>query len=509
MDMHRGVDAISRHLSSGAGAAPLVLALDQGTTNAKALLVGPGGGVLAAASRPVGVAFPAPGWVEQDATEIRTATVAAAIECLARAGMPRVAAIALSTQRESAVAWHAATGRPLGPVLGWQDARTAGWCREIPSDQAATVSARTGLHVDPMYSAPKMRWLLDAAVEAGVKAADVRLGTIDTWLVWNLAGELRAEAGNASRTLLLDLATVSWDQDLLQMFGIPRASLAPIVPSAGSFGSTIGSSGLPVGVPIVVVLGDSHAAMYAHGCTEPGQAKATYGTGSSVMTPVLALPERRPTGLSTTLAWMVDGPVYAYEGNIVASGAALEWMGRTLGLTGVAELTALAGTVDSAEGVSFVPAFAGLAAPYWDRDAVGTVTGITSGSTRAHLARAAIDSVAHQVADVVDAVDAGADARMASLAADGGATASSILMQAQADVIGRPVTVSATAEASAMGAALLALSFLGERASPSRPEAGATFVPSLHETKRRASRDRWRSAVARARTRTAGSSART
>ena len=435
------------------------------------------------------------------------ATVAAAIECLARAGMPRVAAIALSTQRESAVAWHAATGRPLGPVLGWQDARTAEWCRDIPSEDAELVSARTGLHVDPMYSAPKMRWLLGAALEDGVHAADVRLGTVDTWLVWNLTGEFLAEAGNASRTLLLDLATVAWDEDLLGMFGIPRASLAPIVASAGSFGSTIGSSGLPVGVPIAAVMGDSHAAMYAQSCTAPGQAKATYGTGSSVMTPVLTIPERGPIGLSTTLAWMVDRPVYAFEGNIVASGAALEWMGRTLGLADVGELSVLAGTVQTAEGVSFVPAFAGLAAPYWDRDAVGTLAGITSGSTPAHLARAAIDSVAHQVADVIDAVDDGTDAPIASLAADGGATASPILMQAQADLIGRPVTVSAIAEASAMGAALLAFSSLDDQASRTPSEPASTYVPLMHETERRASRERWAAAVARARLRTTGSSA--
>jgi glycerol kinase len=469
----------------------LILAIDQGTTNTKALLASADGTVHAFASRPVGIAYPQPGWVEQDAERIWSATREAALECLAQAGDPAVAGIAISTQRESAVAWSAGSGKPVGPVLGWQDARTP--------DLSAMVALRSGLRVDPMYSAPKMRWLLDAALAGGADVADLQLGTIDSWLCWNLTGAFLAEAGNASRTLLLDLETLGWHAALLEVFGIPPGALAPVVRSDGGFGTTTLASGLPEGIPVLAVMADSHAAMLAQGCADPGDAKATYGTGSSVMTPAADLRGPRPEGLATTLAWLADRPVYAYEGNIVASGAALEWMSRILGLSGGAELSDLAATAPSSEGVAFVPAFAGLGAPYWDRDAVGITSGITAGTTRAHLARAAIDAVANQVADVVEAIDAVSPAPVTVLAADGGASASPVLMQAQADLLGRNVRVSDVAEASAVGAARLAFRSLGI----SDPDGGAApavhYFPDIDEQERRDRRRQWAAAVARAR----------
>jgi glycerol kinase len=499
MDMRVMVHPTGTPQDTGSDA--LILAIDQGTTNAKALIVDAERKVVASASTPVSVSYPVAGWVEQDAGQIWAATLAAARSCLAHVGEPTISGIAISTQRESAVAWSAKTGIPLGPVLGWQDARTASWCHDLATVHGDTVSRRTGLPIDPMYSAPKMRWLFDAAIRGGADPSDVRLGTIDSWLCWNLSGRFLAEAGNASRTLLLDLETLDWNPDLLEVFGVPAASLAPVVASNGAFGATTPGCGLPSGVPIVAVLADSHAAMYAQGCTKPGQAKATYGTGSSIMTPAVGLAEQRPAGLTTTLAWLTDRPVYAYEGNIVASGAALDWMCRTLGIQSGAELSELASTVASVGGVSFVPAFTGLGAPHWDREAVGILAGLSAGTTRAHLARAAIEAVAHQVADVVEAVEVGSGVPIELLSADGGATASAVLMQTQADLLGRPVRVSGIAEASAIGAAMLALTSLGAVDARAGIRASATYDPHLPAAERESRRRDWETAISRARLR--------
>lgn len=453
-------------------APPAVLALDQGTTNAKALLVDCAtGAVLAAGSRPVGIAFPRPSWVEQDAAQLRDATLAAAAECLAARPDVAVAGISISSQRESVVCWDRRTGAPLGPVLGWQDARTADWCARLGRDRpeaAALVRERTGLSLDPMYSAPKMRAALDAALAAGATPGDVALGTVDAWLVASLTGEHLTELGNASRTLLLDLDTCAWDPELLDLFGVPAGALPAPRGSDAGFGRTRAGGPLPAGVPVVAVLADSHAAMLQQGCTVPGTGKATFGTGSSVMSPT-ATHKGAPAGITTTLAWHVGGvPTYAREGNIVASGSALDWMAATLGAgegtPGGAFLSELAATVPDAGGVAFVPAFSGLGAPYWDRAATGVLTGVTAGTTRAHLARAAIEAVAHQVADVVDAVEADGQARIEVLRADGGATRSALLMQTQADLAGRPVQVGDAPEASALGAATLARRTLGHPA---------------------------------------------
>ena len=514
----------------------LVLAIDQGTTNTKALLVRPDGDVVAAGSRPVGIVFPRPGHVEQDAAEIWTSTSAAVDECLSQVPGVVPAGVAISNQRESVVAWRRTTGAPLGPLLGWQDARTAAVCDGLGQGAAAEVRRRTGLSLDAMYSAPKMRWLLDAAVAGGADPADVCLGTVDAWLVWNLTGTFATEAGNASRTLLLDLHDLAWHPDLLALFGVPASALPPVRASDAGFGTTLGSGLLPAGVPVVAVLADSHAALYQHGCTTPGTGKATYGTGSSVMTPC-AGPDAAPDGITTTLAWLTaDGPTYAREGNIVASGSALDWMAATLGggvsgsggRSGGALLTELAAGVPDAGGVHFVPAFSGLGAPYWDRAATGVLTGVTGGTTRAHLARAALEAVAHQVADVVEAVESDGGARIDVLHADGGATASALLMQTQADLLGRAVVVADVSEASALGAALLAGRTLGlapgsrvdtvdpvdtvntaTRATPVAPgspgaasEDGAPtrgVEPTLPDAERAARRAAWATAVRRSR----------
>lgn len=478
----------------------LVLAVDQGTTNTKAILVDPTTGeVRTSGSRAVGIAFPAPSWVEQDAEELWQSTLGAVADCLSTGLVPE--AIAISSQRESVVAWSGSTGAALGPVLGWQDSRTADACAALASEPgvARLVRSRTGLSLDPMFSAPKMRWLLDAALAAGADRDDVRLGTVDAWLVHRLTGEHLTEVGNASRTLLLSLESRQWDPELLEVFGIPAGALPGVRDSDAGFGRTKDVPGLPDGIPLVAVLADSHAALYYHRCTSPGSGKATYGTGSSVMTPCAA-PTTAPDGIATTVAWVAGGePTYAREGNIVASGAALDWMARTLGVpagtSGGAFLTTLAAEVPDAGGVALVPAFSGLGAPYWDRAATGLIAGITAGTTRAHLARAALEAVAHQVADVVEAIESDGAASIDRLHADGGATASGLLMQLQADLLGRGVHVADVPEASALGAAALAACTLGIPVA--EPTSGTVLDPT--DSGRADRRAAWSRAVARSR----------
>ena len=478
--------------------APYVLALDEGTTNAKALAVAADGTVLAVGSAPVPVSYPQPGWVEQDAEDIWRAQSAAIAACLDGVeGAPE--GIAISNQRESVVCWDARSGRALGPVLGWQDSRTAEFCDWLRSpEREFSVAATTGLSLDPMFSAPKMRYLLDRVGAAMPDdARHARIGTIDAWLVARLSGQESyvIEAGNASRTLLMDLATLQWSEEMCALFGVPAARLPRIVASNADFGATAGLDALPDGVPIVGVLGDSHAALFGHGCRTTSEGKATYGTGSSVMVPSGADRSVRP-GVSTTLAWLTDRPMYGHEGNIVASGTAMDWTARLLGVAPGRALDELAAAVPDSAGISLVPAFTGLGAPWWDRRAVGLVAGLTAATERGHLARAALESVAHQIADVVEALGAG---DLTVLHADGGATASRLLMQTQADLLGRDVVVSANAEVSALGAALMGFTRLGWDLPAPEGGAGRRYRPALDEPARAAARSRWGQALARSR----------
>lgn len=484
----------------GAG---VVLAIDQGTTNTKALLVEVDSGrVVSEGAAPTGIRFPAPGWVEQDAGEIWLATTTAIAECVRKHPGAEVLAVGISNQRETAVCWSRSTGHPLGPALGWQDARTAQWCQALSDREpaaAATVRRSTGLSLDAMYSAPKFRTAIEHALEGGADPSDIAVGTVDSWLVWNLTGEHATDLGNASRTLLLGLESLSWDDELLALFGIDARHLPQVRASDAGFGRTTKPvGGIPSGVPVTAVLADSHSALYHHGCTTPGSGKATYGTGTSVMSPTT---DRRPAphGIATTVAWHAHGrATYAREGNIVASGSALDWMASTLGGpegAGGAFLTGLASTVSDSGGVSFVPAFSGLGAPHWDRAAVGVVTGVTGGTTREQLALAALEAVAHQVADVVEAMEADDSARIDTLHADGGATASGRLMQIQADLLGRPVTVADSSAASALGVARLAAEGLGF--APPLPAEGQQVQPRSED--RAEARRRWTQAISRSR----------
>lgn len=498
---------VNRTVSSRTDARAVVVAVDQGTTNTKAVVVDAATGVsVRVASRSVGIAFPAPGRVEQEPNQLWSTTRAVLEECLDDIEGLEPVGLAISNQRESVVCWSRSSGAAFGPVLGWQDARTAPWCADLAArhpDARELVRARTGLSLDPMFSAPKIRAALDAATKAGADLSDVAVGTVDSWLVWRLTGEHLIEVGNASRTLLLDLHALAWDPDLADLFGVPLSALPSVVASDAGFGRVRADLGALSGVPVVAVLADSHAALYHQGCRTPGTGKATYGTGTSVMSVVPTVhgaPDAAPGGVSTTVAWQVGGEVtFAREGNIAASGSALDWMAAALGapadMAGGAFLTELASDVADAGGVSFVPAFSGLGAPYWDRSATGLITGVSAGTSRGHLARAALEAIAHQVADVVEAMESDGAPEIGVLQADGGATASRLLMQIQADVLGRAVQVAAATEASALGAALLAARTLGFATPDAR--AGERISPRALD--RESARQAWGNAVARSR----------
>ena len=486
-----------------------LLAIDQGTTNSKAVLVDAEGRVVARGSAPLGKLHPAPGWVEQDPEELWSSVVAAIQSCLAESPGARILGIGVSNQRESVVAWHARTGEPLGPCVSWQDRRTAKVCAELrAAGHESAVVARTGLPIDPMFAATKIAWLLrdlrERRPELG--AADVRVGTVDAWLLWNATGGERhaCDASNASRTQLFDLAAGRWDEGLCELFEVPMDALPSVLDSDADFGATRGVPGLPDGTPIRAMLGDSHAALFGHGVDEPGVVKATYGTGSSLMTLLrsVAAPER---GVTTTVAWSRQGTItYALEGNILVSAASLPWASELLGLGGdPGALAQLAESGEADSGVDFVPALNGLGAPYWDSDALGLFSGLNFRTGRAEMARAVMESIALQVADVFEAMRAQAPQPLERLLADGGPSANRWLMKTQADLIGVPVVPSDAPEASALGAAFMAGLSLGRWERLADITAlkldHEPVLPSMDEGARERRRATWRAAVARAR----------
>jgi glycerol kinase len=413
----------------------VILAVDQGTTGTTCLAVDDDLRIVGRAYRDLPQHFPRPGWVEHEPDEIWRSVVEAA----AGAGAaPDV--VAITNQRETTVVWERATGRAVAPAIVWQDRRTADRCRELDAD---LIRAKTGLVPDPYFSATKLEWLLRRHDAAGLA-----FGTVDSWLVWNLTGGEQhvVDVTNASRTLLVNLETLDWDDELLALFDVPREVLPRIVGS----GETIGEGELNGRtVTIRGVAGDQQAALFGQGCHAPGQGKATYGTGSFVLVHAGDDAGPPPHGLLKTAA--ADG--YALEGAVLVSGAAVQWLRDGLGLVrDAAESETLAESVESTGGVHFVPALTGLGSPWWDPEARGLVSGLTRGTTRAHLVRAALEAVAHQVADVVDALPE----RPPSLRADGGATANRFLMQFQADLLGSPVEVAAERETTALGVAALA-----------------------------------------------------
>ncbi len=436
-----------------------ILAIDQGTTNSKAVLVSERGDVLARGSAAVGISYPQPGWVEQDPRRI-FASVCEAIEaCLKNASGVAVEAVAVSNQRESVTVWDAETGEALGPVLSWQCRRTAPDCeRLIAEGHLDRVETLTGLPLDPMFPGSKFRWLLDR-VPAGRR---VRLGTIDSWLIHCLTGGSRhvCDASNAARSQLFDLNGQIWSEELGEIFGVDIGLLPEVLDSSADFGTTRGLPGIPDGTPIRSAIGDSHAALFGHGAFKPGDGKVTFGTGSSVMTtlPRFIAPQN---GITTTVAWRIAGvPTFAFEGNILVSAASLPWMADILGLADVAAVVDLAATAEPG-GPGFVPAFVGLGAPYWNSDARALFSQINFSTTRAQMARSVTDSIACQVHDVIAAMRAQSGGQLGALYVDGGPSQNRFLMQCVSNLIEHAVIQCQAPEASALGAAYLAGLSLG------------------------------------------------
>ncbi|BDC50546.1 glycerol kinase [Bryobacterales bacterium F-183] len=487
-----------------------ILAIDQGTTNTKALLFDRTGAVVSRASQPVGVTYPQPGWVEQDADVIWRSVTAAIDACLLANPGVEVTALGLANQRETAVVWDRATGRPIAPAVIWQCRRTAAVCDRLQeSGQEPEIRRRSGLAVDPLFSATKIRWILEHVPDALARAKNGELcaGNIDSWLLWKLTGgQVHAtDFSNASRTQILNISTAQWDRELLEVFGVPVACLPTLRDSSGIYGVTEGTGTLPPGIPIAGVAGDSHAALFGHAAFAPGLVKATYGTGSSLMSRVSG-PLESANGLSTTVAWSIDHQVqHALEGNITNTGGAVEWFSGFLGLPGGAqEAAALAASVDDSAGVYMVPAFAGLGAPHWDAHARGLFSGLTRGTTAAHAARATLDAIAYQVADVFRAFrqDSGIDC--AAMLADGGASGNDQLMQFQADIIDCPVIRNESGDVAACGAAWLAGLATGFWQSleelETLPRSVRRFEPTMPAGRRAALLSGWADALHRCRT---------
>ncbi|HEX5946620.1 MAG TPA: glycerol kinase GlpK [Acidimicrobiales bacterium] len=442
----------------------VVIAIDAGTTGVRSFAVRPDGTPAGYAYREFPQHFPAPGLVEHDPADIWAATQDTLAELVEHLDGETVAAVGITNQRETAVVWDRRTGRPLHRALVWQDRRTAARCDELrEAGHLDLVRSTTGLVLDPYFSATKLEWLLrDGGVPAGPELA---FGTVDSWVLWNLTGGVdggvhATEPSNASRTMLFDIERLAWSPELLDLFGVPESCLPEVRASGGRFGATAGDSALPPGVPVSGILGDQQAALFGQGCFEPGMTKNTYGTGSFVLMNVGDGCPQPVEGLLTTVAWVRgDGAAatYALEGSIFATGATVQWLRDGLGLIDEsAEIGPLAASCADTEGVHLVPAFTGLGSPWWDPYARGTVVGITRGTTAAHLARAAVEAMAFQTRDVIEAMVAASGQPLAELRVDGGASAMDLLVQIQADQLQVPVTRPVIQETTALGAACLA-----------------------------------------------------
>ena len=439
-----------------------ILALDQGTTSSRALLFDRAGTVVATAQREFRQIFPQPGWVEHDATEIWATQSGVMHEVLAKAGIRAadVAAIGITNQRETTVVWERSSGRPIANAIVWQDRRTAAHCDELKSaGHAENIAARTGLVIDAYFSGTKLKWLLDNVPGARARAqrGELAFGTIDAWLVWNLSdGRAHVtDASNASRTLLFNIHSGDWDDDLLRLFDVPRSMLPSVVASSGICAEATVDG---IALPIAGVAGDQQAALFGQGCHSPGLAKNTYGTGCFLLMNTGNKPVASTHRLLTTVAWQRDGSLeYALEGSVFIGGAVVQWLRDGLKIIRSAnEIEALAATVADNGGVYLVPAFAGLGAPHWDAYARGAIFGLTRGATSAHIARAALESIAYQSAELISAMEKDAAITLSELRVDGGAAANNLLMQFQADLLGVPVVRPKVLETTALGAGYLA-----------------------------------------------------
>ncbi|PZN13554.1 MAG: glycerol kinase [Bacillota bacterium] len=488
-----------------------VLALDQGTTSSRAILFDRQGNVVAVRNQEFRQIYPKPGWVEHDPLDIWDSQIAVAKAVLKEAGVDPsdIAAIGVTNQRETTVVWDRQTGQPVHNAIVWQDRRTADMCTEIKRQgREQLFRERTGLVVDPYFSGTKIAWLLDnvPGLRERAERGEVLFGTVDTWLVWKLTGGKVhvTDYSNASRTLLFNIHTLDWDDELLRELNVPRAMLPEARPSSQVYGHTDPAL-LGAEIPIAGIAGDQQAALFGQACFRPGMAKNTYGTGAFVLMNTGEKPASSQHGLITTIAWGIDGKVeYALEGSIFIAGAVVQWLRDELKIIEkAADTEPLATSVDDTGGVYLVPAFAGLGAPYWDPYARGTIVGITRGTGRAHLARAALESIAYQTRDVLSAMEADSGLALSALRVDGGAVVNNFLMQFQADILGVPVDRPVVNETTALGAAYLAGLAVGFWKNRDEIEQfwqrDRRFEPAMDEATRERLYAGWKRAVERAR----------
>jgi len=488
-----------------------VAAIDQGTTSSRCIVFDEKGEVRAIARREHRQIFPRPGWVEHDAEEIWTNVQAVTAEALQAAGLKAsdLAAVGITNQRETTVVWERATGRPIHNAIVWQDTRTDALVREIGGAEGADrLRGLTGLPLATYFAGPKIRWLLDnvSGLRARAESGEVVFGTIDAWLVWQLSGGKThaTDVSNASRTLLFNIHTLDWDAELLALLDIPREVLPQVVASSGMVARTA-CEGLPDGLAVAGIAGDQQAALFGQACHRPGMAKNTYGTGCFLLMNTGEKPAASRNRLLTTVAWQRGGKTaYALEGSVFIAGAAIQWLRDGLGIIERAsDIDGLAGTVPDSGGVCFVPALSGLGAPYWDPHARGTIVGITRGTTRAHIARATLESIAFQSAELIEAMAGDSGIGLTELRVDGGATASDLLMQMQADLLGVPVVRPRVTETTALGAAYLAGLAVGFWKDEAQIAAlwsrERVFEPTLSRDAAQERLAQWKRAVARAR----------
>ncbi|MET0459637.1 MAG: glycerol kinase GlpK [Ilumatobacteraceae bacterium] len=484
-----------------------VVAIDAGTTGIRSRAVFIDGSPDVASYREFTQHFPRPGWVEHDPVEIWEAARATLHDVVGQVGASSVAAIGITNQRETVVAWDRTTGVPYGRAIVWQDRRTAARCDELLRAGALDlVRQRTGLVLDPYFSGTKFEWLLG---EGGVPVSEgLALGTVDAWLIWNLTGGdvFTTDATNASRTMLFDITRLRWDEELCDLLHVPIDRLPAVAPSSGRVGVTSDRCGAPGGIPISGIAGDQQAALFGQACFQPGMAKNTYGTGSFVLLNVGPSCPPPAEGMLTTVAWtLADGTVaYALEGAIFSTGSAIQWLRDGLGIIAEsAELGPLAASVDDSGGVYIVPAFTGLGSPWWDPYARGTIVGITRGTTRAHLARAVVEAMAFQTRDAVDAMAQASGRSLTELRVDGGASVMDGMLQIQADQLGVPVQRPRERETTAIGAAYLAA--LAEGVMPdldavsAQWQLEASFAPAVDRSSADATHAAWLRAVGRSR----------
>ena len=484
-----------------------ILSLDQGTTSSRSMVFDKQGNIISVAQKEFKQIFPHPGWVEHDAEEIWSTQFGTMAEAVAKANivMKQIAGIGITNQRETTVVWERSTGKPVYNAIVWQDRRTSAYCDELKAaGHAKAIQQKTGLIIDAYFSATKLKWILDNVTGARTKAenGELAFGTIDTWLAWKLsAGELHVtDVSNASRTMLLNIHSCSWDDELLKLFNIPKSLLPEVKPSSKIYGVT-GNIVPDSRIPIAGIAGDQQAALFGQLCSQPGMVKNTYGTGCFMLMNTGEKAITSNNNLLTTIAWKIDEKVeYALEGSVFIAGAVVQWLRDELKIIRTSkDIEALANLVKDTGGVYMVPAFAGLGAPHWNQDARGTIFGLTRGSSNAHLARAALDSIAYQTYDVLKAMEADSGIHIKELRVDGGATVNNQLMQFQSDILNCKVVRPKITETTALGAAYLAGLAVGywKNIDDIREQwqVDTSFSPSMKDEKRTELLNGWQRAV--------------